>query len=116
MTNEKNIQDIFLRTEYVLLAFPLYTDAMSGGVKRFIELLRPISQHSRKAHPKLLFLVQSGFPEAIHSRAIEKYLQKLAHRLNCDYVGTIIRGASRRFISYSQHLLEQGLYNSSKTG
>lgn len=92
MTDENTIQNIFLHTEYVLLAFPLYTDAMPGRVKRFIELLRPISQHSREANPKLLFLVQSGFPEAIHSRAIEKYLQKLAHRLNCDYVGTIIRG------------------------
>ena len=94
ITDERNVQDIFLSTEYVLLAFPLFTDAMPGRVKQFIELLRPISQHSREANPKLLFLVQSGFPEAIHSRYIEKYLQKLAHRLNCDYVGTIIRGGA----------------------
>ncbi len=40
----------------------------------------------------LLFLVQSGFPEAVHSRYIERYLCKLTHRLKCDYIGTIIRG------------------------
>jgi hypothetical protein len=94
ITDESNVQEIFLSTEFVLLAFPLFTDAMPGRVKQFIELLRPISQNSREANPKLLFLVQSGFPEAIHSRYIEKYLQKLTHRLNCVYVGTIVRGGA----------------------
>ena len=58
ITDESNVQDIFLSTEYVLLAFPLFTDAMPGRVKQFIELLRPISQHSREANPTLLFLVR----------------------------------------------------------
>ena len=38
------------------------------------------------------FIVQSGFPEAKHSRYIEKYLDKLARRLEVDYMGTAIKG------------------------
>ena len=38
------------------------------------------------------FLVQSGFSEALHSRPVERYLQKLAERLGCPYAGTIVRG------------------------
>jgi len=37
-------------------------------------------------------VVQSGFPEAAHSRFVEAYLQKLAARLGCPYVGTIVKG------------------------
>jgi hypothetical protein len=36
--------------------------------------------------------VQSGFPEAIHSRHIERYLNKLAKRLGCPYAGTLVKG------------------------
>ncbi|MGD8777522.1 MAG: NAD(P)H-dependent oxidoreductase [Ignavibacteria bacterium] len=89
--NDKNIIDKFLNADYVFIAFPLYTDAMHGRVKRFIEQLSPLSQNAVEKNPKLLFLVQSGFIEASHSRGVERYLKKLAKRLNCEYVGTIIR-------------------------
>jgi hypothetical protein len=36
--------------------------------------------------------VQSGFPEALHSRHVERYLVKLAERLGCRYTGTIVKG------------------------
>jgi hypothetical protein len=38
------------------------------------------------------FLVQSGFPEGLHSRYIERYLEKLAARLGSPYLGTIVKG------------------------
>ncbi len=40
----------------------------------------------------MAFLVQSGFPEAHHSRFVEQYLEKLTRRLNAPYAGTIIKG------------------------
>ncbi|MBN2146852.1 MAG: NAD(P)H-dependent oxidoreductase [Anaerolineales bacterium] len=80
----------FAAAECAWIGFPLYTDAMPGIVKHFIEALEPL--HGRKGNPPLGFLVQSGFPEAIHSRHIERYLEKLASRLGCTYLGTIVKG------------------------
>lgn len=79
----------FLEAEAVLLAFPLYVDAMPAVVKAFIEGLEPFC--GRKGNPPLLFFVTSGFPEASHSRPVERYLEKLARRLGCEYRGTIIK-------------------------
>lgn len=82
--------EAFKNSDHVILAFPLYTDAMPGIVKNFIEALEPLC--GRKENPSIGFIVQSGFPESIHSRYVEKYLIKLAQRLGCDYKGTVIKG------------------------
>ncbi|MBC8505099.1 MAG: flavodoxin family protein [Anaerolineales bacterium] len=80
----------FANAECVWLGFPLYTDAMPGMVKAFIETLAPL--RGRKNNPPIGFLVQSGFPETLHSRHVERYLQKLTVRLNAPYLGTIVKG------------------------
>jgi multimeric flavodoxin WrbA len=80
----------FTRAECAWIAFPLYTDAMPGVMKHFIEALEP--RIGRKDNPALGFLVQSGFPEGLHSRYIERYLEKLAARLGSPYLGTIVKG------------------------
>jgi len=80
----------FAEAECAWLGFPLYTDAMPGVVKHFIESLEPLV--GRKDNPPLGFLVQSGFPEGLHSRYLERYLEKLAARLGSPYLGTIVKG------------------------
>jgi NAD(P)H-dependent FMN reductase len=80
----------FNEADCVLLAFPLYTDSMPGIVKVFIETLAPLCE--RENNPPIGFIVQSGFPESTHSRHVEKYLAKLAQRLNSRYLGTVIKG------------------------
>jgi multimeric flavodoxin WrbA len=80
----------FAEAECNWLGFPLYTDAMPGVVKHFIDALQPLV--GRKNNPPLGFLVQSGFPEGLHSRYLERYLEKLAARLGSPYLGTIVRG------------------------
>ena len=88
----------FGRADAVLLGFPLYTDAMPGRVKEFIEELgRAIregdTQRARPVkRPALLFLVQSGFPEATHTAPVARYLEGLARRLGCHCVGVMRRG------------------------
>ena len=82
--------EAFTEAECVLLGFPLYTDAMPGMVKHFIEALEPLAR--RKDNPPLGFLVQSGFPEGLHSRYVERYLERLAERLGSPYLGTIVKG------------------------
>lgn len=80
----------FAEADCAWLGFPLYTDAMPGVVKHFIDALEPLV--GRKDNPPLGFIVQSGFPEGLHSRYIERYLEKLAARLGSPYLGTIVRG------------------------
>ena len=80
----------FPNADLILFGFPLYTDAMPGLTKEFIESLAPYC--AREANPRMAFLVQSGFPEACQSRPVERYLEKLARRLNAPYAGTIVKG------------------------
>ena len=83
--------DAFGRADTVLLGMPLYTDSMPALVKTYIEALAPFVGHTEG--PRLGFLVQSGFSEALHSRPLQQYLEKLARRLGCAYAGTIVRGS-----------------------
>jgi NAD(P)H-dependent FMN reductase len=82
--------EMFQDAERVILAFPLYTDAMPGIVKHYIDNLEILC--GKENNPEIGFIVQSGFPEAHHSRFVEKYLEKLARRLKCKYLGTVIKG------------------------
>jgi hypothetical protein len=80
----------FADAEAVLLAHPLYTDCMPGVVKAFIETLAPFC--GRDGNPAMAFIVQSGFPEAAHSRYVERYYVRLAERLGCPFAGLAVRG------------------------
>jgi NAD(P)H-dependent FMN reductase len=81
--------DAFVQAECVLLAFPLYADSVPALVKSFIEKLEPYT--GKDGNPPMGFLVHSGFPENTHSRMVVKYLEKLTRRLNCKYIGSIIK-------------------------
>ncbi len=89
--NEDRLKQVFLEAQNLIVAFPLYTDAMPAIVKAYIEVLVPLCQ-AETNKPNLGFIVQSGFPEAKHTTFIEPYLKKLSHRLGCHYIGTIIKG------------------------
>ena len=81
---------LFQEAEQVLLAFPLYTDAMPAIVKTFIESLEPLCD--RTGNPDIGFIVQGGLPEVSHSRYVERYLKKLSLSLGCRYKCTETRG------------------------
>ncbi len=76
--------------EAVLLAFPLYSDAMPSIVKAFIESLEPLQ--GKGGNPPMAFLIQCGFPEAFHLRTLERYLVRLTQRLGSRHLGTMLRG------------------------
>lgn len=100
---------LFQEAEHVILASPLYTDAMPAMVKDFIESLEPLCQ--REGNPDIGFMVQSGFPEPLHSRYLERYYVKLAKRMGCRYKGTVIRGAGES-IRGTPEFMNRGLYKS----
>lgn len=89
----KNLDEavrIYNASEYVIIAFPLYNYSMPAVVKEFIERLEPLVREGNGK--RIGFMVQFGFPEAIHARALERYLERLAGLLNCEYLGTVLKG------------------------
>ncbi len=87
-TNE--FVELFAEAECVWLGFPLYTDAMPGVVKHFMDAMEVLCERPQNA--PIGFLVQSGFAEGVHSRYVEQYLHKFAQRMHSPYLGTIIHG------------------------
>lgn len=81
-------KEIFRKSDIVIVIFPLYTDCMPGIVKEFFESIVQLELTNSK---KIGFIIQSGFPEAIHSIFVERYLKKLTKRIKCEYLGTIIK-------------------------
>ncbi len=75
--------------ENVIIIFPLYCDSMPGLVKEFFEKISILEKTQGK---RVGFVVQSGFPESVHSSFVELYLKKLAERQKWDYLGTVIKG------------------------
>jgi hypothetical protein len=90
LKDTENFVQAFAEAETVLIAHPLYTDAMPAIVKDFIEQLEPFVR--RESNPTLGFIVQSGFVAAAHSRYVERYWEKFSRRLGSRYLGTIIKG------------------------
>lgn len=88
--DEPTLQKNFLHSEAIIVAFPLYTDAMPGIVKEYFELLEPY----KRVNPglKLGYVVQSGFPESYQSFFIARYLKKITGYFEAEYLGTIIKG------------------------
>ncbi len=87
--HKDEIYKAFNEAETILIIFPLYTDCMPGIVKEFFENLALQKPNNLK---KTGFIVQSGFPESIHSINLEHYLEKLCQRLQYEYIGTVIKG------------------------
>ena len=85
--NSEHLQAL-QEADTLLIIFPLYTDAMPGQVKFFFESLSKVDTKGKNVG----FIVQSGFPEAYHSIFIERYLEKLAKRMEGNYLGTVIKG------------------------
>lgn len=80
------------QSDGAILVFPLYTDAMPGLVMAFLEKLEPVRESLKGI--KLGFVVHSGFPEALQSRQVERYLDWLAEELGAHYWGCAVMGGS----------------------
>ncbi len=81
----------FLDADEVVIALPLYTDSVPGIVKDFIDRLASADSAKLKGK-RLAFIIQSGFPESIHSETAAAYLERLCARIGAIHCGTIIKG------------------------
>lgn len=81
--------------DQLLFVFPLYVDGMPAQVKRFFELM---SQHKAIFTDKeVSFIIHSGFSEAIHSKNLEKYLNRFAEIMAMKTYGVFILPGSEGF-------------------
>ena len=81
----------FMDADEVVLAFPLYTDSVPGLVKAFLETI-DLADRSRLQGKRVAFVIQSGFPEGIHTEALGNYLARVCQRLGFIHVGTLRKG------------------------
>jgi NAD(P)H-dependent FMN reductase len=86
-----SLRQAFLDADEVVCAFPLYTDAMPGIVKAFLEEVAAADPASLRGK-RVAFVIQSGFPEAIHTEVLGQYLQRLCQRLGFVHLGTLRKG------------------------
>ena len=97
MDNITRVPDIIKKSEYIIFAFPLYSYSMPSIVKEAFETLEPLC--GKLKEKKIGFIVQFGFPEAVHARALEKYLEKFSSMLGSNYLGTVIKGGCNDLIA-----------------
>ena len=81
------MREAFDKNENILIALPLYVECIPGLLMEFLETVTPKTDGS-----KLAFILQSGFAEGIQLRCGEEYLEMLAERMGCKYVGTLVKG------------------------
>lgn len=112
----ENLHKVYLEADMLLIAFPLYVDAMPGSVKEFFESLEPLK--GKRPDLKIMFVIQNGFPETHHNRFVERYCVKLARRLGCIYEGSICKGGCEGLTVQPPELVDKvftGFYNTGKS-
>lgn len=103
--HRQELVDALLKADYVLLGFPLYTDIMPGTVKEYIEALLPYRGQCQQV--KIGYLIQSGFPEAVHLQTLKRYLVKLTDRLGAQLIGVIVKGGGELFKGAPEWMLKK---------
>lgn len=89
-TRAANLQ-AFMDADEVVFAFPLYTDSMPGLVKAFLETIA-LADRSHLHGKRVAFVIQSGFPEGIHTEALGNCLARVCQRLGFIHLGTLRKG------------------------
>ena len=78
--------------DYFLFIFPLYTDAMPGVLKAFMEKME--AEKSSFSEKPVSFIVHSGFPESSQSITVERYTKLFASIMGMKYISGVRMGGS----------------------
>jgi translation initiation factor 2 beta subunit (eIF-2beta)/eIF-5 len=84
--------ELLKKHNQLLIIYPLYVDAMPGIVKEFFEYLE--SKKSLINEKEVMFIIHSGFSEAVHLRVLERYHEVLKDILLLKRVETVITPGS----------------------
>jgi multimeric flavodoxin WrbA len=103
----KDLLDLFLATDIVVFATPVYLDNVSGVMKNFLDRLTPVadchiekdengeSRHVKKGDKELRFVVIStcGYPEQSHFQVISLSFNRIARQIHGKVIAEIYRGS-----------------------
>ncbi len=81
------MREAYYNNSKIIIALPLYVECIPGLLMEFMETLKPKNDGTGMA-----FILQSGFAEGIQLRCGEAYLEILAGKLGCEYLGTLVKG------------------------
>jgi hypothetical protein len=90
--------DAFLAADEAVIVMPLYTDQAPGIFVRFVDGIADrlgadrAGTEARLRGKRVGFVVQSGFPESIHSETLRDWLLRLCERLGFQSLGVAIKG------------------------
>ncbi len=93
LSKVKTLEELVMEidnTTHLIVGFPLYGNAMPAGLLELFEQIEESFVSLRGKH--IGFMVQYGFPEAIHARPIEQYFKDWTIDRGANYSGTIIKG------------------------
>ncbi len=88
--NDIDGKSIFLNSDVILLAFPLYTYGLTPLAARWVNRIKEFKGETNNT--KMAFFCQYGFPEACHARALERQLNIMCKQLSIENLGMLIRG------------------------
>lgn len=83
----EKMREAYYNNSRIIIALPLYVECIPGRLMEFLETLEPKNDGTGMA-----FILQSGFAEGIQLRCGEAYLEILARKLGCEYLGTLVKG------------------------
>ncbi|MDA3901538.1 MAG: NAD(P)H-dependent oxidoreductase [Spirochaetes bacterium] len=86
---DRSAQDLFDKSNAILLAFPLYSYGLPPSASRFVYRLSSLDDGKKRG---IGFFCQYGFNEACHARALERQLELMCSELGTEYLGMLIRG------------------------
>lgn len=98
--------DLFLSSDLVIFASPVYVDNVTGILKNFVDRLIPVGdphwekdengecRHVRRhSKPQSLGIISNcGFPEQSHFQVLRLWLRRIARNLHCSVAAEIYRG------------------------
>ena len=89
--HDEYIKEI-IDSDYYLFVFPLYTDAMPGLAKAFMEKM--YDRREAFLDKPISFIIHSGFPESSQSITVEKYTRLFAKLVGMKYISSVRMGNS----------------------
>jgi NAD(P)H-dependent FMN reductase len=94
-------------SDVVVLATPLYVDSLPALVTEALELLARQRRDASLPHPRLLAIVNCGFPESVHNDTALAICRIFAEQAGLDWMGGLGVGAGG-MLAAGRPLDEQG--------
>lgn len=114
LKEEERAREVYLNSEVLLIAFPLYNNSLTPAGIRFLKSLEAL--RGKKNSTKMAFLMQYGFIEGAHGRFEERLLGKAADALGAENLGVIVKGGCEALAAAPEFFMQSLLKGFEKFG